>query len=78
MDIFFVYLMICGSFFYFAFTSIRDILVGKGKINDPMYDTIEKKQKKKKKGIMGLIFNPLIAIILIAILLRFILYRTLQ
>ena len=67
MEGYFIHLILSGSFFYFAFDSIRNILIGKGKINNPMYDTIEKKQYVYKKGIIGVIFNFSIGILYITI-----------
>lgn len=57
-----LFLILGGPYIYFTFISFKYILIGKGKLNDPMYDSIEKKRYIFKKGIAGLICNLIIVI----------------
>ena len=67
----FIFLIVFGV--NLIIISLYNILVGVGKIHNPMYDTFEKKKYIKNKGIFGLILSAIctcfFGIILLLILL---------
>jgi hypothetical protein len=52
-------------FIYCVLVSIKYILIGKGKLQNPMYETIAKKKYVFKKGIIELIFSLVFFVIII-------------
>lgn len=47
--------IIIGFFVYLIPFFVRDLLIGKGKLKNPIYDTDEKKAYILKKSVIGLI-----------------------
>jgi hypothetical protein len=67
-----IVIMAIGSLVGLGF-SIRNILIGAGKLNNPIYDTEEKRRYIRKIGLTGLIASIVIAFIIIPVIV-FVLY----
>jgi hypothetical protein len=60
-------IIISGSFIYSIFVSIKDVLIGIGKIKNPMYETVNKKKYILRSGIIGLTSRLIIFLLFITI-----------